>query len=70
MNFTEQRYQEVHAGAGYSDDEIEFMLAIERYKRFAQRPFPTWREVLRVLRELGYRKPTVKKPRIMRPLSE
>ncbi len=70
MNTIEARYQETHPGAGYSDDEVEFMMAMERYKRIAQRPFPTWHEVLRVIVELGYRKPAVRKPRIMRPLSE
>lgn len=70
MNVIESRYQEVHPGAGYTDDEVEFMLAMERYKRFAQRPFPTWHEVLSVIRELGYRKPEKWKPRVMRPHSE
>ena len=34
----------------YSNDEVEFMLAMDRYKRYAQRPHPTWHEVLRVIR--------------------
>jgi hypothetical protein len=40
----------------YSDDESEFMKAMDRYKRENRRPFPTWSEVLEVLRSLGYRK--------------
>ena len=40
----------------YSDDEAEFMKAMDRYKRENRRPFPTWSEVLEVLRSLGYRK--------------
>jgi hypothetical protein len=40
----------------YSDDETEFMKAIDRYKRENRRPFPTWSEVLEVLRSLGYRR--------------
>jgi hypothetical protein len=40
----------------YSDDETAFMKAMERYKRENRRPFPTWSEVLEVLRSLGYRK--------------
>lgn len=40
----------------YSDDETEFMKAMDRYKRENRRPFPTWSEVLEVLRALGYRK--------------
>jgi hypothetical protein len=46
----------LHRDRGYSDEEWEFMQAMERYKRTKQRPFPTWREVLGVLKELGYRK--------------
>lgn len=40
----------------YTDDESEFMKAMDRYKRENRRPFPTWSEVLEVLRSLGYRK--------------
>jgi len=40
----------------YSDDEISFMKAMEQYKRSNRRPFPTWSEVLEVIRALGYRK--------------
>ena len=40
----------------YSDDEIQFMKAMDQYKRENRRPFPTWSEVLEVLRALGYRK--------------
>jgi hypothetical protein len=40
----------------YSDDEISFMKAMDQYKRDNRRPFPTWSEVLEVLRALGYRK--------------
>ena len=40
----------------YSDDETDFMKAMDRYKRDNRRPFPTWSEVLEVMRSLGYRK--------------
>jgi hypothetical protein len=40
----------------YSDEEITFMKAMDQYKRANRRPFPTWSEVLEVLRSLGYRK--------------
>jgi len=39
-----------------SPDAIEFMKAMDQYKRDNRRPFPTWSEVLEVLRALGYRK--------------
>src|SRR5919201_3212753 len=40
----------------YTDEEIVFMKAMDQYKRDNRRPFPTWSEVLEVLRALGYRK--------------
>jgi hypothetical protein len=41
----------------YSGDEIEFMKAMDEYKRTSGRMFPTWSEVLEVVRGLGYTKP-------------
>lgn len=41
----------------YSGDEIEFMKAMDEYKRKSGRMFPTWSEVLEVVRSLGYAKP-------------
>ena len=40
----------------YSDAEIEFMRAMDEYKRRSGRQFPTWSEVLEVIHCLGYRK--------------
>src|SRR4051794_40459873 len=40
----------------YSKAEMEFMKAISDYKHKSGRMFPTWSEVLEVLRELGYEK--------------
>lgn len=40
----------------YSDEETDFMKSMDRYKRENRRPFPTWSEVLEVLRSLGYRR--------------
>ena len=40
----------------YSQDEVEFMNAMNDYKRRSGRQFPTWSEVLEVLRAMGYRK--------------
>jgi hypothetical protein len=42
----------------YTPEEIEFMRAMDRYKRDNRRPFPTWGEILAVLKALGYRKVT------------
>lgn len=46
----------------YSDEEILFMKAMDEYKRDNRRPFPTWSEVLEVLRALGYRKVAAETP--------
>jgi hypothetical protein len=43
-------------GSDYSDEEREFLMAMESYKRRNHRPFPTWREVLYVANNLGYRR--------------
>ncbi len=40
----------------YQPEEIEFMRAMDDYKRRSGRQFPTWSEVLEVIRDLGYRK--------------
>lgn len=41
----------------YSAEEIEFMRAMDEYKRKSGRMFPTWSEVLEVVRGLGYVRP-------------
>ena len=40
----------------YSGDEIEFMHALDDYKRANGRMFPTCSEILEVVRKLGYQK--------------
>tara|TARA_R110002126_G_scaffold41590_5_gene120826 strand:- start:12922 stop:13125 length:204 start_codon:yes stop_codon:yes gene_type:complete len=35
---------------------IAFITAIDDYKRVHSRPFPTWSEVLKVLKDLGYKR--------------
>lgn len=40
----------------YNNEEMEFMQAIENYKRDFRRPFPTWSEILEVVKALGYRR--------------
>jgi len=43
-------------GSEVGVDELEFINAINTYKRTHGKPFPTWCEVLLVLRSLGYSK--------------
>ncbi|MBI3863615.1 MAG: hypothetical protein HY290_17125 [Planctomycetia bacterium] len=40
----------------YTADEIEFMRAMDDYKRKSGRQFPTWSEVLEVVRGMGYKR--------------
>ena len=37
-------------------EALEFIAALEKYKKIHGRPFPSWSEVLHVLRQLGYRR--------------
>ena len=39
-----------------TDDQFEFIMAINEYKAINGRPFPSWTEVLDVMKALGYRK--------------
>ena len=39
-----------------SDEQFEILMAIDEYKRKNTRPYPTWTEVLEVIKALGYRK--------------
>ena len=39
-----------------SEEQFTFLMAIDEYKRKNARPFPTWTEVLEVVKALGYRK--------------
>jgi hypothetical protein len=63
---TDARYEENFPGSELTPDQIEFAMAMERYRRLRNRPFPTWHEVLEVAIALGYRKvaaPAFKEPR-------
>ena len=37
-------------------DQFEFVMAVEAYKKVNKKLYPTWTEILEVLRQLGYRK--------------
>lgn len=50
-----------------TDELLEFVLAIDEYKRMNSRPFPTWSEVFELIRYLGYRKVAPKGEHIDRP---
>ncbi|MFB3891489.1 MAG: hypothetical protein ACE15C_05640 [Phycisphaerae bacterium] len=39
-----------------TDEQFELIMAIDEYKKVNRRPFPTWTEVLDIIKALGYRK--------------
>ena len=39
-----------------TDEQFEFIIAINEYKRVNKRPVPSWTEVLDIITALGYRK--------------
>ena len=45
-------------------EQFEFIMAIETYKKVNKRMFPTWTEVLEVIKQLGYRKVTARTIRL------
>lgn len=51
----------------YSDQEVEFMNAMDEYKRTSGRMFPTCSEVLEVIRDLGYVQLTPAEISVVRP---
>lgn len=53
-------YSTVAIGDDYSDEEREFMMALDRWKRKTGNKFPTCRDVLNVLRSLGWQKPAAR----------
>jgi hypothetical protein len=39
-----------------SDEELEFIKAVNEYKQRYNKPFPTWSEILHILKGIGYEK--------------
>ncbi len=50
------QFLEKYPGADVTPEELEFLMAMERFQRKHHRRYPSWREILFVLRSLGYRK--------------
>ena len=47
---------EVAIGSTYTQNELDFLKAVDAYKRNHGRAFPSWSEILAILISLGYRK--------------
>lgn len=43
-------------GGDMTEDDVEFLLAVESFQKRFKRRYPTWLEVLHIARCLGYRK--------------
>ena len=39
-----------------TDEQFSFLMAVDEYKKLNNRPFPSWTEILEVVKALGYRK--------------
>ena len=39
-----------------TDEQFEFIMAIDQYKKQNNKPFPSWTEILDILKTMGYRK--------------
>ncbi len=39
-----------------TEEQFDFILAIEEYKKVNNRPFPSWTEILDIIKAIGYRK--------------
>jgi hypothetical protein len=46
----------VNVGSAYSNDQLAFLQALDRYKRSNHRPHPSCCEVLAVVESLGWRR--------------
>lgn len=51
-----QAVYQVHVGAEYDVNEVEFLRALQAYQKANHRKFPAFTEVLTVLKSLGWRK--------------
>lgn len=39
-----------------TDEQFEFVMAVDQYKKQNNKPFPSWTEILEILKAMGYRK--------------
>jgi hypothetical protein len=53
-----------------SGELLEFVMAIDEYKRVNERPFPSWTEVFEIIHYLGYRKVAARSKHVNADLPE
>lgn len=39
-----------------TDEQFTFVMAVDQYKKQNNKPFPSWTEILEILKAIGYRK--------------
>lgn len=54
---------ETNVGADYTPEQIELGKAMDQWKRYHNCPYPTYADVLRVAKSLGWRKVSEAIPR-------
>jgi hypothetical protein len=59
QNLRRRRIDPTTCERDYRPEELEFMQAVEQYKRMSGRMFPTCSELLEVVRSLGYVRPAI-----------
>ena len=55
-------YSQTFNGGDYTDEEWAFIQAIAAYQKRWRRRYPSWREVLFIVKCLGYRKVAAPQP--------
>ena len=53
-----------------TNEQFEFVMAIETYKKVNKRMYPTWTEILEIVRQLGYRKVETRRIKLDAPEPE
>lgn len=53
----ERRRHPATADLYYTEDEEEFLKAVDAYKRKYKRPFPTMRELFQIMLDMGFTRP-------------
>ncbi len=59
-----RQHNELYPGSDLHGDEWEFAKAMAAFQKATGRRYPSWREVLQVVKALGYRRETAPPPRI------
>jgi hypothetical protein len=59
-----RQHNELYPGSDLHGDEWEFVKAMANFQKATGRRYPSWREVLQVVKALGYRRSELPPPEI------